>query len=91
MQQKINKLQAQKKEKDERFILSPEQRTELDKLRKQELEANKHLKQVKKDLAKEVVSLKSRVKWVTILSVPIAVMLVGIVIAVVKSRKTSAK
>jgi hypothetical protein len=55
------------------------------------LEANKHLKQVKKDLAKEVVSLKSRVKWVTILSVPIAVMLVGIVIAVVKSRKTSAK
>jgi ABC-type uncharacterized transport system involved in gliding motility auxiliary subunit len=90
-QQKINDMQVQKKDKDQRFILSPEQRAELEKLRKQEADANKHLKQVKKDLAREVVSLKSRVKWITILSVPIAVMLVGILIAVVKSRKTSAK
>jgi len=90
-QRKINELQSQKKDKDQRFILSPEQRAELDKLRKEEVDANKRLKQVKKDLAKEVVALQTRVKWINILAVPLAVMAAGIVIAVVKSRKTSAK
>jgi ABC-type uncharacterized transport system involved in gliding motility auxiliary subunit len=90
-QRKINELQQQKKDKDQRFILSPEQQTELANLRKQEVETRKHLKQVQKDLRKEVVSLQTRVKWLNILAVPIAVMFSGIVIAVVKRRKTSAK
>jgi len=90
-QRKINELQQQKKDKDQRFILSPEQQSELANLRKQEIETRKHLKQVQKDLRKEVVSLQTTVKWVNILAVPIAVMASGIVIAVVKRRKTSAK
>ncbi len=90
-QRKINELQTQKKDKDQRFILSPEQRAELEKLRKEEAETNKHLKQVKKDLAREVVALQTKVKWISILAVPIAVMLAGVLVAVVKSRKTSAK
>src|ERR1039458_2140958 len=51
-QRKVNELQAQKKDKDQRFILSPEQRAELEKLRKEEAETRKHLKQVQKDLFK---------------------------------------
>jgi len=90
-QRKINELQAQKKDKDQRFILSPEQRTELEKLRKEEADTRKRLKQVQKDLRKEVVSLQTRVKWINILAVPLAVAATGIVIAVVKRRKTSAK
>jgi hypothetical protein len=90
-QRKINELQQQKKDKDQRFILSPEQQSELANLRKQEGETRKHLKQVQKDLRKEVVSLQNTVKWVNILAVPIAVMASGIVIAIVKRRKTSAK
>jgi len=90
-QRKINELQAQKKDKDQRFILSPEQRTELEKLRKEEAETRKHLKQVQKDLRKEVVSLQTRVKWVNVLAVPLAVTATGIVIAFVNRRKTSAK
>ncbi len=90
-QRKINELQQQKKDKDQRFILSPEQSAELANLRKQEVETRKHLKQVQKDLRKEVVSLQTTVKWVNILAVPIAVMASGIVIAFVKRRKTSAK
>ena len=42
-QRKINELQAQKKDKDQRFILSPEQRAELEKLRKEEADTRKHL------------------------------------------------
>jgi ABC-type uncharacterized transport system involved in gliding motility auxiliary subunit len=90
-QRKINELQQQKKDKDQRFILSPEQGAELAKLRKEEVETRKHLKQVQKDLRKEVVSLQTSVKWVNILAVPLAVMASGIVIAFVKRRKTSAK
>lgn len=90
-QRKINELQQAKKDKDQRFILSPEQQAELTKLRQQEAETRKHLKQVQKDLHKEVVSLQTRVKWMNILAVPIAVAVSGVVLAGVKSRKTSAK
>jgi hypothetical protein len=90
-QRKINELQAQKKDKDQRFILSPEQRSELEKLRREEAESRKHLKQVQKDLRKEVVSLQTRLKWVNVLAVPFAVTATGIVIAIVNRRKTSAK
>lgn len=90
-QRKINELQQQKTDKDQRFILSPEQTAELAKLRTEEAETRKHLKQVQKDLRKEVVSLQDTVKWVNILAVPLAVMASGIVIAFVKRNKTSAK
>jgi ABC-type uncharacterized transport system involved in gliding motility auxiliary subunit len=90
-QRKINEMQAQKKDKDQRFILSPEQRAELEKLRKEEADAGKRLRQVQKDLKKEVVSMQNRLKWINILAVPFAVTVTGIVIAVVNRRKTSAK
>jgi gliding motility-associatede transport system auxiliary component len=90
-QRKINELQQAKKDKDQRFVLSPEQQAELTKLRKQEAETRQHLKQVQKDLHKEVVSLQTRVKWINILAVPLAVAVSGVVLAGVKSRKTSAK
>jgi len=90
-QRKINELQQQKKDKDQRFILSPEQQAELAKLRTEEANTRKHLKQVQKDFRKEVVSLQTTVKWVNILTVPLAVALSGIVIASVKRQKTSAK
>src|SRR3989449_1026420 len=90
-QRKINELQQQKKDKDQRFILSPEQTAELAKLRKEQAESRKRLKKVQKDFRKEVVSLQSTVKWMNILAVPAAVTLSGVVIAVAKRRKTSAK
>jgi ABC-type uncharacterized transport system involved in gliding motility auxiliary subunit len=88
---KINELQQQKKDKDQRFILSPEQQAELVKLRQEEADAGKRLRQVQKDFRKEVVSLQTRLKWVNILAVPLAVAASGLVIATVKRRKTSAK
>lgn len=90
-QRKISELQAQKKDKDQRFILSPEQRLELEKLRKDEADSRKNLRQVQKDLKKEVVSLQTRLKWINILTVPLAVTATGIVMAIVNRRKTSAK
>jgi hypothetical protein len=63
----------------------------LTKLRRDEAETRKHLKQVQKDLRKEIVSLQQRVKWLNIWAVPLAVTASGIVVAIIKRRKTSAK
>ena len=89
-QQRLNELQRNK-DKDQRFILSNEQKAEIENLRKQEGRTAKDLKQVQKDLRREVVSLETSLKWLNILAVPLAVTFTGIVIALIKRKRTSAK
>jgi len=90
-QQRLGELQQQKKDKDQRFILSPEQKAELENFRKKQAEVSRALKQAQKDLRKEVVSLETRLKWLNILAMPLAVMAAGVGIALIKREKTSAK
>lgn len=90
-QQRLSELQQQKKDKDQQFILSPEQKAELENFRKKQAEVSRELKQAQKGLRKEVVSLETRMEWLNILAVPLAVTLAGILIAYVKRQKTSAK
>lgn len=89
-QQRLNELQ-QNKDKSQRFILSPEQQAELEKFRKQEVEARGTLKAVQKDLRREVDQLERRVKWWNIFAVPLAVTVCGILLAVYKRKLTAAK
>jgi ABC-type uncharacterized transport system involved in gliding motility auxiliary subunit len=90
-QQRLSELQAQRTDKNQRFILSPEQQAELGNLEKVSAETNKKLRQVQKDLAQEVDSLKTRLTWVNIAVVPMAVALCGILLAVYKRKLTAAK
>jgi ABC-type uncharacterized transport system involved in gliding motility auxiliary subunit len=90
-QRRLNEMQAQKGEGSQRFILSPEQEKELLDFQKQEAEARKQLKQMRKELNKEIDSLKNNVKWINILAMPLLVSVFGIGLAVVKSKKTGAK
>ena len=90
-QQRLSALQLQKKDKDQRFILSPEQQAEVENFRKKQAEVSKELKQAQKDLRKEVVSLETRMEWLNILSMPFAVTAAGVSIAFIKRKKTSAK
>ena len=90
-QRKIQELQQQRKDKDQRVILTPEQAAEITKLRNDEVQTKKNLKEVRKKFRSDVVSLQTRLKWINILTVPAAVTLSGIVVAFVKRRKTSAK
>ena len=90
-QQRLSELQRQRKDKDQRFILTAEQKAELENFRKKQAEVSKALKQAQKDLRKEVVSLETRLKWLNILAMPFAVTLAGVGIAFVKRKKTSAK
>ena len=90
-EQRLNDLQQQKQDKDQRLILSPEQKAEIDNFKKKQAEISKELKQTQKDLRKEVVSTETRLKWLNILAMPLGVTMVGIGIAAIKRKKTSAK
>jgi len=90
-QQRIGELQAQKSDKNQRFIISPEQQAELVKLEKESAETDKKLRAVKKDLAREVDSLKTRLSWWNIFAMPATVTVGGIFLAVYKRKLTAAK
>ena len=90
-QQRLSELQSQRKDQDQRFILTPEQRAEVENFRQKQAGVSKELKQAQKDLRKEVVSLENRLKWGNILAMPLGVTLAGVGIALVKRKKTSAK
>lgn len=89
-QQKVNQLQ-QTKSKEQRFILSPEQQKEIENFRKEEANANKELKKLRKEYRQEVDALESRLKWMNILTMPALVAITGITLAVVKRKRTAAK
>ncbi len=89
-QQRLNELQ-QNKDKNQRFILSPEQQAELEKFRKKESEARAVLKKTQKDLRREVDQLETRIKWWNIFAMPLAVTTCGILLAVYKRKLTAAK
>jgi hypothetical protein len=90
-EQRLGELQQQKQDKDQRLILSPEEKAEIDNFKKKQAEISRELKQTQKDLRKEVVSTETRLKWLNILAMPLAVTMAGIGIAAVKRKKTSAK
>ena len=90
-QQRLNELQQQKTDKDQRFILSPEQRAEIENFRRKQSEVGRELRQAQKDLRKEVVSLETRLTWLNILAMPVGVTAAGVGIALIKRKKTSAK
>jgi ABC-type uncharacterized transport system involved in gliding motility auxiliary subunit len=89
-QRRLNELQ-QKKEKGQRFILSPEQQTELENFRKKEAEVKIKLKDERKKLRRDIDSLENRLKWFNIAAVPILVSASGLTLAFYKRKRTAAK
>jgi len=85
-QQRLSELQQQQKDTNLK-----EQQAEVDNFRKKEAQVSLELRQAQKDLRKEVVSLETRIEWLNILAMPLAVTLAGIMIAVVRRKKNSAK
>lgn len=90
-QRRINEMQAQKSDKNQRFIISPEQQAEIAKLEKESVETDKKLRAVKKDLAREVDSLKTSLTWWNIFAMPAVVTVGGILLAIYKRKLTAAK
>jgi len=87
---RLNELQQQKNQ-NQRFIMSPEQQAEIENLRKKEAEVNRELRELRKDLRRDVVSLQHSVEAINIAAMPVAVILAGIGLAMYKRKRTSAK
>ena len=88
--QKVNELQG-KKEAGQRFVLSKEQQEEIEKFKQKRADANKKLKSVRRSLQVDIDSLQNRLKWTNILAVPVAVVVIGLVLAGVRKNKTRAQ
>lgn len=89
-QQKLAELQ-QGKDTSQRFILSPEQQEQIKKLQATELDTKRELKEVRKQLRKDIDSLETRLKWINIAGMPFLVTVAGISLAFFKRKKTAAK
>lgn len=89
-QQRLNDLQRAKGE-GQQAILSEEQKQEILQFQRKRAEVNKELKEVRKNLRRDVDSLETTAKWTNILAMPLAVSLAGIVIATFKRKRTAAQ
>ena len=86
-QQKLSELQRTKPGADgQRFVLSPQQQTEIANFRKKEGEVKKELKQERKRLRTDIDSLENRIKWYNIAGMPLAVVAVGVFLAFKRRR-----
>lgn len=90
-ERKLAELQQKKEGAQQKFILSPEQQKEIENYRKTDVEIKQQLKQVRKDLTKEKEAVQFHTKMWNIFAMPVAVAIAGVVLAVVKRKKTAAK
>ncbi len=86
---KIQELQGQKSA-DQKFIMSADQIVELKKLRDQEFDTQKKLKEVRKDLRKDVEREGMKHKVINIAGIPLLAAIFGIVYGV-RRRSMSSK
>lgn len=86
-QNKLNELQRNKKNRDQRFILSPEQKKELKKFQEQQVKIRKDLKTFRKELRKDIDSLEIKLKWFNIAAIPFLIIIFGIGIALQRKKK----
>ena len=75
--QRLHELQAQKDEK-QRYVLSPEQKQEIDKFKQQEMETKKELKLVRRRLREDIERLGMWLKFANALLVPLLVGMSGV-------------
>lgn len=76
-QQRLAELQAAKSE-DQQFILSPAQKQELEEFRAQQFQAQRQLKEVRKNLRSDIESLGLRIKALNIALMPALVAAFGL-------------
>jgi ABC-type uncharacterized transport system involved in gliding motility auxiliary subunit len=88
--QKLQALQGQK-EAGQRFVLSKEQQEEMEKFKQKRAQANKQLKETRRNLRQEIDALENRLKWSNILVMPAVVVAAGLGISHLRKQKTKAK
>ena len=76
-QMRLNQLQTVKTE-DQQFILSPEQKKEIETFRQQQFQTQQQLKEVRKNLRRDIENLGLRLKIINLALVPALVAIFGL-------------
>ncbi|WP_395375342.1 Gldg family protein [Marinicella sp. W31] len=87
---KLNELQRSK-DQDNLLILSREQEDELSRFKQRKLEVRKRLREVKRNLNKDIESLGSRMKFINIALIPILLSLIAVFFSWRKSKRKERK
>ncbi|MDD5350214.1 MAG: GldG family protein [Chthoniobacteraceae bacterium] len=94
-QRKLTELQQRRQasgdKSAQRFILSPEQQTELENFRKTEASVKMQLKEVRRSLRAKTDALENSLKWLNIAGMPAIVIAAGVSIALSQRKKAAAK
>jgi ABC-type uncharacterized transport system involved in gliding motility auxiliary subunit len=85
-QRQINEIEASKKDKSQRFILSAEQQQAIQNFRQEESRIRRELKNVRKSLRQDIERLGVSVKVVNIVMMPVLVSLVGVAFGLYRRR-----
>lgn len=89
-QQKLNELQTQKSRGTELY-LSPEQEAEIRKLRKEQVEYAKLIREQQKDLRRQKDKLAGKITLLNVAVMPLAVIMVGLGLFLQRRRSTRAR
>lgn len=87
-QTRLNELERTK-DKEQRFVLSPEQQKEIARFRTETFETKKQLKEVRKNLRSDIEALGVKLKAANIAAMPVAVAVFGIVFGLVRRRRAA--
>ena len=90
-QQKINEMAAAQSKESGKLKITREMQAEADKMNAQLVDANKRLREIQKDLAKEKDSLEAKLTWANILVMPIVVAMAGLLTAMFRRGRTAAR
>jgi uncharacterized protein (DUF342 family) len=89
--EKMQKLQRPTGDAKSAQILTPEQQVELDNFKKRVLTTRKELKDLRKDLRQDAEALQFWTKVANIVAIPALVALFGIVMAIMRQRRATAR
>ncbi len=84
--QRLAELQNQK-QGNQRLIISPEQQAEIERFQKQQADTSRQLKDVRKNLNREIENLGRTVKVLNIALIPLLVIVLGIVRGIHRRKK----
>lgn len=88
VQAQIDELQQQK-DQSQKLIISPKQKSALIKFREKEKKVNEDLRFLRRNLHKDIIALKSRIKAINILLIPFLIAIFGMFYALLRRSKTS--
>jgi len=89
-QQKLSELQSQKSRGSELY-LSPEQEAEIKKLRKEQVEYSKLIREQEKDLRRQKDKLGGKITILNVAAMPLIVIIVGFALFIQRRRATRAR